>query len=296
LAKNKRLSYIFACVVVFFWATVPSAFKISLRFLSVTELLFYATVVSGLVLFVILWFQGKMAGLKQMKKQDYLFSLLLGFLNPFFYYMILFKAYSLLPAQQAQPLNLTWGIILVLLSVPFLGQKLRLVDLIALLICFTGVMVISFRGDFSFIRISNPLGVALALSSSVIWAFYWVLNVKDRQDPLVRLFLNFAAGSIFILPFFLMQMRVPPVEGLLGAVYVGLLEMGVTFFLWLSALKLADSTAHIVILVYLVPFLSFGFIHILVGEKIHYSSVLGAMLIVIGMVVNKYRELGKERE
>ena len=34
-----------------------------------------------------------------------------GFLNPFLYYIILFKAYSLLPAQEALSLNYTWPLV-----------------------------------------------------------------------------------------------------------------------------------------------------------------------------------------
>ena len=42
------------------------------------------------------------------------------------YYLILLKAYQLLPAQVAQPLNMIWPVILVFLSVPILKQKREL--------------------------------------------------------------------------------------------------------------------------------------------------------------------------
>ncbi|NJK98814.1 MAG: EamA family transporter, partial [Bacteroidales bacterium] len=50
---------------------------------------------------------------------------MLGFLNPLLYYLVLFKAYSLLPAQIAQPLNYTWPLILVILSIIFLSKNIR---------------------------------------------------------------------------------------------------------------------------------------------------------------------------
>jgi drug/metabolite transporter (DMT)-like permease len=88
-----------------------------------------------------------------------------------------------------------------------------------------------------------------------------------------------------------MDFGIPPWQGLAGAAYVGLFEMGLTFFFWLSAMKLADAAVNVAVLVYLVPFISFVFIHILVGETILISSVLGAVLIVGGILLNKYREL-----
>lgn len=290
---NKGKAYLLALTVVFFWSTVASAFKLSLRYLSVIELLLYSTFFSAAVLFLILVLQKKMFLVKTLNKRDYLFSALLGFLNPFLYYLVIFKAYSLLPAQMAQPLNMIWGIVLVLISIPILKQKVRLIDMIALLICFAGVVVISTEGDLSGFQVKNPLGVFLAVGSSLIWAFYWVLNVKDRRDPVVRLFLNFLFGFLFILllsVFLIFPLKVPAFEGLLGAFYVGLFEMGLAFALWVKALKLSKATVDVTILIYIVPFISFIFINIFVGELIKVSSVVGAVLIVAGILINKYKK------
>jgi drug/metabolite transporter (DMT)-like permease len=286
---DKSKAYLLAMTVVFSWSTVASAFKLSLRYLTVIELLFYSTFFSAAALFLILVFQGKVSLLKDLKNRDYFLSMLLGFLNPFLYYLVIFEAYSLLPAQMAQPLNMIWGIVLVLVSIPILKQKIRWIDMAALVVSFSGVVVISTRGDLTGFHVENPLGVVLAVGSSLIWSFYWVLNVRDKQDAVVRIFLNFVFGFGFILLSILLvfPIKVPPVEGLLGAVYVGLFEMGLAFALWVKALKLSDATVDISILIYIVPFISFVFIHIFVGERIHISAVLGAVLIVSGILLNK---------
>jgi len=294
IGSPRRGAYVYALLAVFFWSTVSSAFKISLRYLSEIELLFYSSFVSALTLFFILVVQKKLPLLKQLQKKDYLFSVFLGFLNPFLYYIVLFKAYSLLPAQQAQPLNMIWGIVLVLISIPLLKQKIKFTDLLALLICFFGVIVISTEGDLSHMNFTNPLGVLLAVGSSIIWSFYWILNVKDKKDPIVRLFLNFTTGFVFVSAVFLFNFKLPAWQGLLGAVYVGLFEMGVAFFCWITALKLVDRTVNVAILIYFVPFLGFIFINIFVGEKILFSSILGALLIVFGTLINKYKEFKRE--
>lgn len=289
---DKNKAYLLAMTVVVFWSTVASAFKLSLRYLSIIELLLYSTFFSAAALFLILVIQKKLPLLKTLKKQDYLFSALLGFLNPFLYYLVVFKAYSLLPAQMAQPLNMIWGIVLVLISIPILKQKVRPIDLIALSICFAGVVVISTEGDLSGFQVKNPLGVFLAVGSSLIWSFYWVLNVWDKRDAVVRIFLNFVFGFGFILLsiVFVFSIKVPAIEGVLGAFYVGLFEMGLAFALWVKALKLSDATADISILIYIVPFISFVFIHIFVGERIMVSSVVGAVLIIGGILINKRKK------
>ena len=107
-------------------------------------------------------------------------------------------------------------------------------------------------------RFSSGPGVALALGSTIVWALFWVLNTKDRHDEAVRLFVNFlfACGYILVLMLALGGERAYPWQGLLGGVYIGLFEMGITFLVWLKALRSAKTTAHVVNLIYLVPFLS----------------------------------------
>ena len=92
-----------------------------------------------------------------MSVREYLFSAALGFLNPFFYYLVLFKAYSLLPAQVAQPINMTWPILLTIISIPLLGQKITLKSIAALVISFSGVILISSQGGGqAFNRVQLP--------------------------------------------------------------------------------------------------------------------------------------------
>ena len=77
--------------------------------------------------------------------------------------------------------------------------------------------------------------------------------------------------------------------GLLGASYVGLFEMGITFVLWLSALKLSETTAKVGNLIFLSPFLSLIFIHFFVGEDILASTFIGLILIVAGILIQQIK-------
>ena len=283
--RDQSKAYLFGLATVLIWSTVASAFKLSLRYLDVVQLLFISSVVSVLVLLAIILIQGRLDQLRGLSWRDIGLSIFLGFLNPFAYYLVLFKAYDLLPAQEAQPLNYTWAITLSLLSVPLLKQRLRLVDLAALLVSYSGVYVISTRGQLTALDFSNPEGVALALGSTIIWALYWIYNTRDRLDPACRLFLNFLFGTVLVgvVFFFGGHAQGLNLPGLAGAVYIGFFEMGVTFVLWSTALKLSTSAARVSILIYLSPFTSLVFIHYLVGEAILPSTIAGLVLIVAGI-------------
>ncbi len=278
------------------WSTVASAFKLSLRSLEPAQLVFWAALFSTLALGAILAARGGLSGVLRNTRAQWLRSAALGFLNPFAYYLILFKAYDLLPAQEAQPLNYTWAVTLALLSVPLLGQRISRRDLLAVLVSYCGVVVIATRGDLAGLHFSSPLGVALALVSTVVWALYWIFNTKEDRDPVAALFLSFCLGLPWTLAWCLAFTGLLPEQGaasgLAGAAYVGLFEMGVTFVLWLSALKLSENTAKVGTLIFLSPFLSLVLIHFLVGEDIYPSTYAGLALIMAGLAI---QQLGKKR-
>ncbi len=293
---NQGKAYMYGLVAVLLWSTVASAFKLSLRYFTPPQLLLYASVTSLIVLGAILTIQGKLGLIATCGRKCLIHSLLLGFLNPFLYYLILIKAYDLLPAQEAQPLNYTWALTLALLSIPLLGQKISFRDLLAGLICYSGVLVISTRGDILSFHFTDPLGVTLALVSTLIWALYWIFNTRSTLDPVVGLFLNFAFGTPLVLLFCLGFSTVAPSSpaGMMGAAYIGLFEMGITFVLWLTALRLSSNASRIGNLIFLSPFLSLIFIRFLVGEQILPSTLVGLGLIIAGLTLQRLGNAGTE--
>ena len=289
MEKQKR-AYLYACVAVLLWSTIASAFKVSLRYIDIFGLLFYASLTASVFLFLYLLLLKKLKLLKSFTSRDYLRSALLGFLNPFLYYVILLKAYSILKAQEAVTLNFIWPIMLVLLSIPILHQRIKPGSILAIVISFVGVFVIATEGDILGFRFTNTAGVLLASGSSVIWALFWIYNVKDTRDEAVRLFLNFAFGTVFIFLAILLfsELKLPNRNGLFGAVYVGLFELGITFLIWLKALRLSKTTADVVSLIYLVPFFALVVISFAVGEEILLSTVIGLVLIVAGIILQRF--------
>jgi drug/metabolite transporter (DMT)-like permease len=288
-ANTPRKAYLFAILAVLFWSTSPTAFKLALGTQSVYQLLTGASLASTLVLGIIVLSGKRRHALSRITWKDAGFSALMGMLNPVAYYLILFRAYSILPAQVAQPLNMIWPIVLVLISIPVLQQKISWKSLMAMLLSFSGVVVVSMQDGTAGKDPENRLGVFLALSTSLIWAFYFLYNARGRTDPVVRLFLNFLfasvyllAGGIFVSPF------LPGSPEAWGtAVYVGIFEMGVTFVLWLMAIQAAPATDRISNLVYIAPFINLGLVHLILKEQIFGSTIFGILLLVSGILLQQ---------
>jgi drug/metabolite transporter (DMT)-like permease len=292
--KSARKALFFALLAVLFWSTIPTAFKLGLAHTTTWQLLTGATWVSTLVLGTLTAIRGRFSTLLSYTKGDLAFSFLMGMLNPVAYYLILFRAYTILPAQVAQPLNMIWPIVLVLLAIPILRQKLSWLSLGAMLISFSGVVLVSMMGGTVSRDPQNKIGIILALSTSVIWALYFLYNSRDKRDPETRLFLNFCFASIFLLLAGLSRDQTFPdtMEGWLAAAYVGVFEMGITFALWLMAIRYAPRSDRISNLVFLAPFLNLLFASQILGEKIYLTTVFGIILLVSGIVIQNIS--GKE--
>ena len=288
---DRRKAYLYGIATVLLWSTVASAFKLSLRYLDYAQLLLYASAVSTVALGCAVLVQGKVSHLWSEARRAWGRALLLGLCNPLAYYLVLFSAYERLPAQEAQPLNYTWALTLALLSVPLLKQRLRWQDGVGGIVCYAGVLVISTHGDVFALHFTDSLGVVLALGSTVLWALYWIFNTREEGDPTVRLFLNFALSLPFVGLYCAWQSSLwpVPIEGLVGAGYVGLFEMGVAFVLWQQALRYAENTAQVGNLIFVSPFLSLGFIYLLVDEAIRPSTPVGLALVVAGLVLQQMR-------
>lgn len=289
---NERRALGFGLSAVLLWSTVATAFKLTLAEFSPIQMLTIASIVSSTALIAVCAFQGKLSQLSTTFLSNPWYYLLLGLVNPLAYYLILFKAYDLLPASQAQAINYSWAITLTLMAAVFLGQKIRKQDWVACTFSYAGVVVIATKGGVLGMQFDSPLGVALALLSTLLWAGYWILNTKNKADPVVGVLLGFLVALPFAIGLTIFEgesFSQITAKGWMAVTYVGLFEMGITFVLWLSALKLTNNTARISNLIFASPFISLMLLSTIIGEEIHPSTLFGLVLIIAGLVIQQIK-------
>ncbi|TVM35999.1 DMT family transporter [Oceanidesulfovibrio marinus] len=292
--QKRALAYGLATVLL--WSTMATAFKLTLRHVHPAALVFWASVFSTIALGALLAVRGRLIEALAGLRTGWRTALPLGLVNPAIYYLVLFKAYDLLPAQVAQPVNYTWAITLSLLAAVFLGHRLTRLDVLATALAYAGVVIISLRSQrFSAETGISLLGLALALGSTLLWAGYWIANTKDTRLPVAGLFQNFLL-SLPVLAAAVWAIEgagafTPPAAGLLGAAYIGTLEMGLSFALWLAALKHATHAGSVSTLIFLSPPISLVFIHYVLGETIHPNTYWGLGLILLGLGVQNWSRM-----
>ena len=277
---------------VMLWSTVATAFSLSLQYLTPLQLVTLATVISWCFFAIRLSAPERRSALRVTSSRARATGLLLGWLNPGLYYLVLFAAYDRLPAQEAMAINYSWGITLALLAAPLLRQRLSAGALLAACISYGGILVIATRGAPLSLDFAQPLGVGLALLSTVLWSLYWVINTRLSLDPEVNLFLNFS-GALPLLLALLWWSNTPfPTlwQGWAGGLYVGLFEMGLAFVLWMGAMKATTSTLRISSLIFLSPPLSLVLIWVIAGEPVKAYTLIGLVLILLGLWLQRRAE------
>lgn len=289
--KRNSLAIVYALLAVVMWSTVATAFKLSLEWLTVLQLTAGACFFSTIVLGVCLAIRNELGIALTSLSKSYRVALLLGALNPFLYYLVLLKAYSLLPAQVAQSINYTWAITLMLLSVVILQHQIKREDFVGAALSYVGVIFVSFAGK-SITGEVNYLGIALALGSTLIWALYWLFNAKDNRPPLIKLFQSFllALPMLLITAYFVDGFPENFAwEQLASVAYIGFFEMGFSFIFWQMALHYADSVSRVSTLIFLSPLLSLVIIQNVLNEPITLLTLVGLCLIIIGVLYQQFR-------
>ncbi len=289
--KNDSKAVLYACLAVLSWSTVAAAFKIALRSLTYFELVLVACLTSLVIFSILLTVQRKWRLVFGLSRKQWGYFAGLGLLNPVGYYLVLFSAYSLLPAQVAQPINYAWPIVLLVLLALFDGQPIPKKKYIGMFVSLAGVVLISVgTGNAGSMGIS-PAGLLLAALSAVLWATYWLINNKQKNqtDGSVALFVTFLFGSAYMLVgATFVGVDLNTLSGILSGMYVGGFEMGIPFIFFGLAMRTTSNPALVNQLCYLSPFMSLFFIAVVLGEPIVITTYIGLILIVLGIVFNQY--------
>lgn len=288
--EKSSKAIVYASVAVLSWSTVATAFKVALKSLTYFELLLIASCTALLIFSIVLLAQRKLSLVRSLTVKEWVRFACIGLLNPVAYYLVLFKAYSLLPAQIAQPINYSWPILLLIMLAVFTRRPIPLPKYVGLILSLLGVLFVSLGAGKSSISGISVSGILLDTLSAVLWATYWMINNKYKgTDGIVSLFMGFLFGTIYLLlGAMFVGVNVHNVSSLLAGMYVGAFEIGVPFIFFGLAIRTTNNPALVNQLCYLAPFMSLFFISIVLGEQIYISTYIGLLLIVGGIVFNQY--------
>ena len=170
------------------------------------------------------------------------------------------------------------------------GEKLGKWVYIGAVVAIAGVIMVVLNGTLTFHL--SPLGDLLALAAALMWAIYSILIKKytERYDNFLVTRRVFLWAFLTSVPLMLITDGMPSLTPLftqlgilLSWLFLGVFGNAVCFALW----NIAFKNLGVVITnnyLYATPFVTVVVGWLLLGEKISLMSILGAVLITLGVI------------
>ena len=239
------------------------------------------------ILFLVVFFQNKIGEIKKLKSIDYFKMFGMGFVGIFLYHILLFGGFAIAPAGQANVINYLWPVFIIIFSVPILKEKLNYKTILAVLVSFTGALIVFTRGSLSNFDNEYALGYLLAALAAVCYGLFSVLGKKLHYEKYTSMLIYYIFATILIVPTTLIfsDFVVPQTIGAIVAILLlGGVFNSIAFVFWFKALKEGDThkTANAV---YAIPFLALIWTYFLNAEPIQLFSIIGLVLIIVGITI-----------
>jgi drug/metabolite transporter (DMT)-like permease len=199
----------------------------------------------------------------------------------FGYHALFFAAMARAPAAEANLLNYTWPLLIVLLSAPLLGLRLTVRHLLGVITGLSGSFLLLAQGT-SF-TVGAVLGYVCAVGAALTWALYSVLARRMRTVPTEAVIGFCAVSSILAAGAHILfeSTVVPDRETVFAVVALGLGPVGAAFLLWDIAMKRGDPRL-LGSLAYATPVASTIILGLAGFAPLSLSTVAATLLVVAG--------------
>ena len=276
--------YGLAATAILFWSSVATVTKLLMTNLSSVQVLSVSALFATLFLLVANAVTGRLRLLRSYRPRDYLRTVLIGLPGTFCYYMFYYAGASRLPASQAFIINYLWPIMSVVFASLILRERMTLRKVFAILLSFLGVGIVMggglLSGGFSL------LGALFCALGAVSYGVYSALNKRVHYDKCLSMMFFYATAWVLSTVTCLATGGFSPITlpVALGLAYNGILTMAVANTTWMLALSTGD-VVKVSNLAYITPFLSLVFTALFLRERITPFSLLGLLVILLGILV-----------
>lgn len=293
-AKSKMLGYFLAGVAIIVWSATFVATKYLLRDFSALEIQYFRF----LLAYVILW--SMYPRVDKIAKGDEWLFFFLGLTGAAFYQMLENCALYYSTASNVSIIVAAAPVMTAILGKFWLKTRLRPSFWPGLMLALCGIVLVSTRGNFNLHF--HPLGDFLACLCMLSWGFYSL--VMDRlngkgYNQFFQIRRSFFWALVILLPCFLLS----PVDGLHGLfglsldmgrflelrfllplLFLGVLASAVSFTAWNKASQLI-GTVKCAVGIYLCPVFTMLLAWATLGESPCLMSVLGTIMILVGVFI-----------
>lgn len=277
-------------IAALFWAGAFIAGKFSVEEFPVFTLIFIRFFIGTIVIVSLLL---KSEGNWKIEKKDFKLLVAMSLTGMVGYHLFFFMSLKFTSPVNSALIAATNPCITTLLSVIFLKDKIKPRNIMAILLAFTGVALITINGDFSkLISMKFNKGDLLMLIAVMFWATYSILSKKAgvKYSPLKITSYVFSICTIVTMPLMISEkpwetIGNTTIKGWSSIVYMAIFASVIGYLIQqISFKKIGPSKTNLYI--NLVPLFSMILAFLILGEGITFISVIAAVLIILGVFTN----------
>lgn len=181
---------------------------------------------------------------------------------------------------RATLLTYTYPIFVAIFGYLFFDEKIKTNTLISILLCFTGILLV-FYDKSTYSMIGNIVGLFSGMTSGM--AIHYIKRSREKNNPLI-VYLSVCIFGLFVSIFSIGQATNITFRSLLLIVLMGTLVFLAQIMRgW--GLKYVTATRGSIISILVVPLTIF--FSYFIGEEMKLKFFIGAVLIIIGLVINR---------
>lgn len=286
--KTKAVASLYATMSISFWGISFVSTKAVLGTLDPYTLLVLRFGIGALFLLMLLLLKGYKLPIP-LKYVPHL--IILGVLGVFIHQLIQATALLTIDASSAGWMISFSPVFTVILSMMFLHEKMTLPKAMGMIIAITGVLMVTTAGSGKSIGFAVNIGYLLMILSTLNWAVYSVLLKKLRIElpSLVITFYMSLLGFSLTIPFLIRNRGWEGISQLSNVewahlIFLGVFVSGIAYWYWAKALEVLDAS-KVSMFLYLEPVTTLVAALLLLHEKIFLISILGGVIIIIGVVI-----------
>lgn len=293
-APNKKIvGHILALITIIVWGSTFISTKMLLSEFTPVQIMLCRFAIA----YVVLWLIRPKIDKTELK--DELLFFLMGIFGCTVYFMTENTALKYTLASNVSIIVASAPIITAILAHFFIkGERLNKNIGLGFAVAFAGVIMVVFNGQF--VLKLNPAGDALSLGAAVSWAIYSVIlrTCVDKYNSVMLTRKLMFYGFITAFPVALIQGERMPFEAfgnpemLFCILFLGVVGSGICYVLWniaISRLGVVTTNNYI----YINPFVTLVTGGIVLKEPITVMGVVGAVLIISGIVIASKKKIQK---
>ncbi|WP_407728443.1 DMT family transporter (plasmid) [Priestia megaterium] len=217
--------------------------------------------------------------------------IVLGILGVFVHQVIQATALLTINASAAGWIISFSPVFTVILSVFFLHEKMTVLKASGMIVAIIGVLLVTTSNNQQSFQLSINVGYLLMILSTLNWAIYSVLlkRLHIQLPSLVVTFYMCLIGFTLTTPFLVRNKgweMMPFLTNVEWAhlLFLGVFVSGVAYWYWAKALEVLEAS-QVSVFLYLEPVATLVTAILLLQEKIIPVSILGGIIIIIGVIL-----------